>query len=180
MERTRIGYAKAELIRALRELPDGSYFNVIAFSDRAHKLAGRMLKLNVSTRRRAIRWILRQKLGELTNIWGALHAAFNNFHSLATGASAFKDLPDTIIFLTDGTPTRGRFQQRRSLTRLVGLWNRSLDIVIHCVGMGRGHDGILLEALALQNGGYYVDLTRGRRVPDRRIRPVPVAVRALR
>lgn len=177
--RTRHGYAKAELIRALRELPDGAYFNIVAFSDSARKLSGRMLKLNVSTRRRAIRWIMRQKLGQLTNIWGALHAAFNNFHSLATGASAFKDLPDTIVFLTDGTPTRGRFQQRRSLTQLVGLWNRSLDIVIHCVGMGRGHDSILLEALALQNGGYYVDLTRGRRVPDRRTRPVPVAVRAL-
>ena len=177
--RTRLEYAKAELVRALRELPDGAYFNVVAFSDDAHKLAGRMLKLNTSTRRRAIRWIMREDLGSLTNIWGALHAAFNNFHSLGTGASAFKDMPDTIVFLTDGKATRGRFQHRRSLARLVGLWNRSVDAVIHCIGMGRGHDGILLEALALQNGGYYVDLTRGRRVPDRRRRPVPVAVRAL-
>ncbi|MFQ5844330.1 MAG: hypothetical protein ACE5JG_05000, partial [Planctomycetota bacterium] len=61
----------------------------------------------------------------------------------------------------------------------VALWNDSLDVAIHCVGMGSGHDRRLLESLALGNHGYYVDLTRGRRVPDRRFRPVPESVQRL-
>ncbi|MFQ5845751.1 MAG: HEAT repeat domain-containing protein, partial [Planctomycetota bacterium] len=112
---TRLGYAKAELIRAVRELPDGARFNIIAFSDRARRFSGRLERVDRASRRRALDWILDQEVGDLTNIWESLHVAFNGFLGTTAGVQAFRDLPDTIVFLTDGRPTRGRFQGHRSL-----------------------------------------------------------------
>ena len=158
---TRLGYAKAELIGALGELPEGALFNVVIFSDEARLLFGRPQAANARTREKTARLILKTSTGTMTNIWSALDAAFSGYLDSSGGATRFPMIADTSVFLTDGNATRGRFRKASSLRKLIDLWNRPLDVVIHCVGIGADHDRKLLRGLAEATGGYYVDIKKG-------------------
>ncbi|MGE0190760.1 MAG: HEAT repeat domain-containing protein [Planctomycetota bacterium] len=174
---TRLGVVQAEVARALRGLPDGALFQIVVYSDAAERFRSGPTKVNDASRRSAISWLLRQKSGWLTNIWAGLHEAFDDALGSGAAAGRFKKLPDTIVFLTDGTPTRGRFQSTRSLLRLVELWNLSVDAVLLTVGVGEDHDEELLRGCATRSGGLYMDLRRRGRAPPL-VRPgVPEAER---
>jgi len=169
---TRLGYAKAELIGAIRELPDDALYNVVAYSDTARFLFDRPAAANASSRKRAVRWIVEAETGTMTNIWDALNTSFRDYLDSSGGATRFLSLPDTIVFLTDGNATRGRFRSADALRKLVRLWNQPLDIVVHCVGIGDDQDKDLLQGLAEETGGYYVDLRKGIDDLDPRDRPL--------
>ncbi len=126
-----------------------------------------------SARADAIKWLVRMRAGQMTNLWDGLNLSYNDYLASSGGAIRFSKLPDTIVFLTDGNATRGRFRDTDSLRRLVRIWNMPLDMVIHCVGIGEDHDRALLSALAEQTGGSYVDLQRGfdKAKPRRRKMP---------
>ncbi len=171
---TRIGYAKAELIRALGSLRDGTYFNIVTYSDRAKALSSRMVEAKKISRGRAIRWVNQLKTGIETNIYAALDLCFKRYF-LSGGKRRFLDLPDTIIFLTDGNATRGRFQVTKDLVSLVGIWNDPLDCVIHCVGIGKGQDRGFLRSIARATHGFDIDLTAGAKSLKRRERKPRVA-----
>jgi HEAT repeat protein len=159
--KSRLAYAQAELIGALKKLPDGALFNIVAYSDRAHFYSKGMKVANASARAAAIKWVTRMRAEGLTNLWDGLNLSYNDYLASSGGAVRFSKLPDTIVFLTDGNATRGRFRDTDALRRLVRIWNMPLDMVIHCVGIGEDHDRALLRALAEQTGGAYVDLQRG-------------------
>ncbi len=161
LDSTRLGYAQAELIRALRALPDGALFNIIVYCGSARTYAPRLVKASSASRTQAIRWILKPRTDWLTNIYAALELSFQDYAGLSGGATRFLDLPDTIVLLSDGEPTCGRFQDGADLAMLVRMWNEPIDLVIHCVGLGSDHDRALLEALASETGGYYLDLAKG-------------------
>ncbi len=171
---TRLGYAKAELIGAIRDLPEGALFNVVAYSDTARFMFERPVAANAESRKKAVRWVVEARTGAMTNIWDALNASYRDYLDSSGGAMRFPALPDTIVFLTDGNATRGRFRTADALCKLVRLWNQPLDVVVHCVGIGDDHDKELLEGLAKETGGYYVDLRKGVDDDlDPRARPLP-------
>lgn len=170
---TRLGYAKAELVGAIRDLPEGALFNIVVYADTAHFLFDRPAAANVRSRKRAIKWVVAADTGTMTNIWDALNVSFRDFLDSSGGSTRFPTLPDTIVFLTDGNATRGRFRGTDPLRKLVRLWNQPLDIVIHCVGIGADHDRELLQGLAEETGGYYVNLRRGSDDLAPRNRPLP-------
>ena len=148
LARTRLGYAKAELIRALKALPDGALFNVIQYHDTAKPLKARLMKMTPAARRRAINWIAKAGTGDMTNIWDALRVSYNDYLGPGANDAKFISLPDTIVFLTDGVPTRGRFHDAESLREIVRVWNLSVGMTIHCVAVGDKPDRELLEGLA--------------------------------
>jgi hypothetical protein len=158
---TRLGYAKAELVGAIGALPEGALFNVVAYSDNARFLFDRPAAANANSRKKAIRWVVEGRTGAMTNIWAALNASFGDYLDSSGGATRFLAVPDTIVFLSDGNATRGRFRTADALSKLVRLWNEPLDVVIHCVGIGADQDRELLEGLARETGGYYVDILKG-------------------
>ena len=160
---TRLGFARAEAIHAIRGLPDGARFNVLIYHDKASRFADRAQVVSSASRRRAEKWLLAQKTGYLTNIWGGLLSAFGDPFGPG-GNSRFDDLPDTLVFLTDGEPTNGRFRDAPSLGNLVGLWNSAGRATLHTVGLGEGHDAELLALLARSTGGFYVDMQKGNMV----------------
>jgi hypothetical protein len=175
LPQTRLGYAQAEFIRAINSLPDGAYFDVLGYNDDVKRIKHRMMKVDRFSRKRAIRWVLRLETAELTNIWAALHESFRDYLA-SSGQRRFEELPDTIVFLTDGIATRGRFTETEDLRTLVQIWNQPVDAIIHCVGIGKGHDRELLKGMAEDTGGYYVDVTAGLKELERRRRPPPAGL----
>jgi hypothetical protein len=168
-----VGTARVEAVRALRGLPDGARFNVVAYNDEAKAFSHRRVKASRSSRRRAEKWILKQEATGLTNIWDALRVAFSDHLAAHAPRSAFEDLRDTIVFLTDGAPTRGRFQDGPSLGTLVQEWNAAAGTVVDCVGIGKDQDRELLRRLAHDAHGMYVDLAAGAQGAERWPRTVP-------
>ncbi len=170
------GYAKSRLAVALVQayqmiegLPAASRINILTFSEKVTRFGSRAAPATMSLKKNAIQWLNTQKTGRMTNIWDALRQGFGD-HMAAGGATRFDELPDTIIFLTDGVPTAGRFREKEELADLVELWNASAGVVIHCVGIGEEFDDELLGTLTAATGGYYMD-TRTNRIRGKRIRP---------
>jgi len=169
---TRLGVAKVELVAAIRGLPDGALFNIVVYDDKATSYQARLVKATKSARESAVKWILKRDSRYMTNLWGALREAFRDYLEPGGGGARFADLPDTIVFLTDGHATRGRFRETASLRDCFDLWNLSVDVVMHCVGVGSDQDRELLVAMAGATGGYYIDpqvgmdsIARRRRLP---------------
>ncbi len=159
---TRLGWAQAETIRALKSLPVEARFNLVVYSDRVKRFSDKSQFATDSNKRNAISWLLNQPTGWLTNIYDALKTSFGDVHGKTGTGAWFADLPDTIFFLTDGTPTRGRFQDDASLARLLRQWNAVVGACIHTVGIGDEHDAELLATLAETTGGLYIDLQTGK------------------
>ncbi len=175
---TRMGCAQAELIAAVQALPDGALFNIVAYEDRAVLFQPKLVRAGRTTRESATKWILKREATYLTNLWDALRQSFRDYLASPGGDLRFHDVPDTIVFLTDGNATRGRFRSGESIVRCFHLWNSPIDTVVHCVGIGADQDRPLLERLSAMTGGYYVDpqkgtasLQRRRRLPARGLPP---------
>ena len=166
---TRLGVAQAETIRAVRGLPATAVFQLVVFADKARRLAGRPLSATPANKASAVTWLLAQKTGWLTNIHDGLRASFDDVLAVGGSATRFLDLPDTIVFLTDGKPTRGRFQKDEAIETLVRLWNGPVGAAIHTVGVGEDHAKALLEALSDATNGTNLDVSV-RRAPARRRR----------
>ncbi|HEU4394161.1 MAG TPA: HEAT repeat domain-containing protein [Planctomycetota bacterium] len=177
------GYAKSRLAVSLVQayrlvggLPKGARLNILAFSDGVTRFTSKSAQVNESSKKNALDWLNNQYTGWCTNIWDALRQAFGD-HMSAGGSTRFEDLPDTIIFLTDGVPTAGRFRDERSLADLVELWNASAGVVVHCVGIGPSYAGDLMKSLSAGTGGYFFD-AQSKRLLNERVRPrVPAEAR---
>ena len=71
---------------------------------------------------------------------------------------------DTIYFLSDGRPSRGRYDRDFRLLQELGGWNRFRQVVIHTVLAGRGKDDRrFLEDLAARTGGMFHDAVEARK-----------------
>jgi len=170
---TRLGYAKAEFIRALAGLPDGAFFGVVGYNDDVKSYRnGQMVELNKSTRKAAVRWITGLETADLTNIFSAINAVFRDYMG-SSGERQFEDLPDTVLLLTDGNATRGRFTEARDILDMTSIWNGPLGVVFHCVGIGADHDRVLLKELSGSTGGFYVDVSKGLKALQPRKRRLP-------
>ena len=161
MPKTRFSFAISECVSAIEGLPDCAKFNVILYSDKARSLSKNPIKANKAGKSRARRWLLSKKAEGLTNIWDALRLAFGDHVSGSGGARRFPDLPDTIMFLTDGAATRGRLQRRDVLVQAVNDWNRSVGAIVHTVALGGDEDDALLAKLSEETHGFSVDFGKG-------------------
>jgi len=166
---TRLAVALVQAYQMIDGLPAAARLNLMTFSDKVTRFGSRAAPATMSLKKNAVQWLNTQKTGHMTNIWDALRQGFGD-HMAAGGASRFEELPDTIIFLTDGFPTAGRFRDRQALSDLVELWNASAGVVIHCVGIGDEFDDELLGQLTSATGGFYMD-TRTNRIRGERVRP---------
>ena len=175
---TRLGYALSETQRAVRALPEDAMFNIIVYGDEPKRFGRSPRRATTGTKRSANRWLEKQETQWLTNIWGGLRDAFGDHLGRSGGAKRFTDLPDTIVFLTDGVPTRGRFQGTQQIVRLVNLWNEAAGTVVHTVGIGKDHDKDLLVSIASASGGMYADLSTSSLVIREYPRTVPPDERA--
>ena len=65
----------------------------------------------------------------------------------------YKSKGDTLLFLSDGGPTAGRTTDEEEILEQVREWNRTANITLHTIGIGRQLNRRFMKALAEQNGG---------------------------
>jgi hypothetical protein len=138
---TRLEAAKAQLVDVVTALPATHRVNLIAYETEVHPLWTELRALDDDGREKLLGAAKAMPLGRGTNIFDALEKAF-----------ADPDV-DTIYLLTDGQPTEGRVRTVDGILEEVRRWNRTRQIVIHCIGFGI--DSELLKRLAADSGGTY-------------------------
>jgi hypothetical protein len=168
---TKIEIAKCELKRAIANLQEDAFFNIVFYNHDIEVYKEGMIVAKKGNKNAAYHYIDKMGPAGNTNIHDSLEKAFNLVvpgekgkgrkkradHVTGTGKkkAVTRGGVDTIFFLTDGKPTAGKIVEPPAILAAVRLWNATRKIQIHCVGVG-DHAKDFLEKLAKQNGGTYV------------------------
>ncbi len=155
---TKIERAKKELLRTIKKMKREHQFNVIIYryyssfppkTEVQSPFGPRLLPATKNAKRKVDHWLSKQ---EATG-WGAFYEAFST-------AARIPDV-DTIIFLSDGVPTRGKHAcitkaGRKHFFRSLKRENRYRQIMIHTVLTGeKGTDRDFMKKIADVTGGYF-------------------------
>ncbi len=140
-KRTRLDEAKAQLARVVEAMPAENRVNVISYGSDVHAMWDALRPLSKDNREDLLDKVRRFNMVGSTNIFDAIERAF-----------ADPDV-DTVYLLTDGEPSAGRIRDIDGIAEEVRRWNRTRQLVIHCIGVGI--DSALLKRLAAENGGSY-------------------------
>ena len=158
----KIDVAKHELKKAIEKLPPSSMFNIIAFNTGVFRWRDKMQKADEKTKKEALKWVRALEPKGITYIDGALRLAFR-MAGLASFDKAYPEVNiDTMVLLSDGAPTDDDIENVNLMDTEVILqhvreWKRQKRIVIHCIGVDMQEGIELLQILAMENGGKYVD-----------------------
>ena len=134
--------AVRELLAAVEELADGTDVNVILFETGVRAWRQAPQRLSKATRTSLKRFLAKLQPGGATNLYDALDRALRT-----------PDL-ETVVLLSDGAPTHGRFVDQSSILAAVQALNVRRGVVVHTVSIGG--DSALLQLIATQNDGEYV------------------------
>ena len=148
----RIDVLRREFAAAVDQLPEGGLFDVVLFASGVVVFSADGVVPDAASKARAKKFLDEAEPIGGTNIHDALETAFR----LSTPKTAVDKAPyDTIVFLTDGTPSAGKLQKPDQILAAVAQWNAAKTIGIRIVGIGEC-DEDFLRALALQNRGTFV------------------------
>ncbi|HVG93436.1 MAG TPA: VWA domain-containing protein, partial [Planctomycetota bacterium] len=154
-EGTRFVVAKAAAKSAISKLDPRTRFNIVFFSTRVRPWKDTLVVAG-GMKEQALSAIDGAALEDETNIYGALRAALG-LHERPTLAADLDPIPDTIYFMTDGTPTRGEITDTETILSWVRDVNRFAKVELHVIAMGNtGVDLDFLRRLATENGGEFV------------------------
>jgi hypothetical protein len=166
--KTRLDFAKAELMHALEGTKDGSYAGVVAFSNDKQWVSDGLERLDPVLREKLVKRVKSLSIGGKTNIYAGLRAAFH-----PSGEPAERDWaegPDTLFLLSDGAPSAGLYDRRDELRDEILRWNLGRAVKIHCVNLGDA-DVQMLRAWTDSSGGTLLDLRSERAAPAPPKRP---------
>ncbi len=183
--KTKLDLAKVELIWTLAKLPEDMQFNIIVYES-AHRFLDEKVeglvpaKPENKTRFSNLVRALVPKGG--TNIHGSLLRALRMTKKKpvegdpSLDKKAMLEGVDTIFFLTDGSPSwsddstetgeidpkwgaigNGRYVKADVILADIARVNTFRKVVIHTIGVGKDHDKKMMEDLAAQNHGEYID-----------------------
>ena len=151
-----------ELRRIVMSLPDGSYFNVVVFSDAVRVWRPtrggypELVRIDDETRDDLLGNFLHtmQPRGP-TNLYGALDTAIGFAGSALTDKHYALGF-DTVYVLSDGAPSYGPVTDKDEIRRLVREANSLKRLTIHAVTFGDKNDTDFLRLLAEENGGRHM------------------------
>lgn len=157
----RIDVAKAAAHAAIGKLDPRARFNLVFFSSEVRPWKDGLVPAATHQQAGANAVNAAGIDGE-TNIFGALKAGFG-LHDTPTLEGDLDRIPDTVFFLTDGTPTRGEITDVETILSWVRDLNRFAKVELNVIAMGSlGLDLPFLRRLAAENTGFFVH------VPDRK------------
>ena len=145
----RLATAKKELAQTISTLADDKYFTIIAYNTRMTPFSRGLVKATAANRDRAVKWVMYLKWARGTNSYGALSAAF-----------MVDPNTETIMFLSDGKPTRGKIIEQRAILAAIKKENAVRKMLINTIGIytgGERNDKFInfMKDLAKQNTGVY-------------------------
>jgi hypothetical protein len=145
---TRIELAKRELINAINGLPEGVYFDVVAFDRQVYPWQRQLALASSENKKKASMWVMSRNPGGATASYDALEAAL--------------DLDaEAIYFLTDGAPRGGKEDNPINIVELISRLNFTRRETIHAIGIDVGPAlptnpfHFFLNTLAERNYGEY-------------------------
>ena len=148
--KTRLVAAKEELAATLMKLPEDVNFSLLAFNAgiKLHR-KGAMIPATQENRETAAKWVMYLNWNKGTNSHGALMNAFNRDTNT-----------ESIMFLSDGKPSRGKPKIPAEILAKIRNENRFRKVGIFSIGVftGGAQNPILVEfmtKLAEQNHGVY-------------------------
>lgn len=155
---SRAEQAKAELIRSIRAMEDGSWFALVLFSSEVQPWKTEMTLADDASRKAAVAFVEQAAVAGATNTYGALELAFTlGEPSKAKPTDPYADAKlDTIILLSDGKPTRGHTVVTDEIRAAVRDWNKRRHVTVHTIAFGNDADFKFLEGLAQDTGGAFV------------------------
>jgi len=157
---TRIGVCREELQQAIQELDPRTRLNVVFFNTRVRVWKDTPQVASDSTKDSAISAIRNAQPDGQTNYYDALRTILQMGEATGGWSSSFADTPDTLFFLTDGTPTDGEITKSDELLSWFSERNRFARLRVHVVAMGTtGVDLEFLRGLAERNDGTFLHLT---------------------
>ena len=156
---TRMEFCKQELAYSIKDPDPRTRVNMVFFNDRVRlwKKTPVPAAAAASSAVSAVRSL--QPKGQ-TNYYGALRAILGLDKDQVGYRSGFADTPDTLFFLTDGTPTDGEITKADELLAWFNERNRFARLRVHVIAMGTtGVDIEFLSKLATTNDGIFVHMT---------------------
>lgn len=154
-----VEFARLNLRNAYRDLPPEAYFGIVLYNQDVQIWKRRLVQASAANKREADNFLKQISSEGATNIYDALRAAFEMSRRSVVRA-------DTIFFLTDGFPNRGRIVDPAGILAEVRKWNSNESVhvnAIHLLGPSSGEsDEKVREAidfmkrLAREHNGTYV------------------------
>ncbi|MFN3244825.1 MAG: VWA domain-containing protein [Planctomycetota bacterium] len=152
--RTRLEAAKEQLTLATQAMDESSQFFLMTFSDKARTWTRRPLRPGKKVTRGLTGLLSRLNARGGTNLYDGLITA------LEIEGRKFGDaeLPkiDELFVLSDGQPTTGEARDADTICEMVREANKYAKVRINTVFTGAGSGSALLERLAQENGGVFV------------------------
>jgi Mg-chelatase subunit ChlD len=146
MEGPRLPAAQRELITALGELQESTYFGIVVFNNRVAVWKKELVPATSENRGDAIQFIANQRAAGTTASYDALEAALN-FDA------------EAMYFLTDGAPYGGKTDDPLKIVEFISQENSSRRMTVNALGIGVGPPGspfaLFLRALAERNHGEF-------------------------
>jgi len=134
--------------RVVNRLPQGSRMNLIPFGTEPMPYKRALFPATRSSRRAAFRFLSKKVPDGRTNLYDALVLA------LADPSA------DTIVLVTDGAPSEGRYKTRRPILAGIARLNRYRGARIHTVEVGSKNTSSrwrgFMEQIARAAGGHYL------------------------
>lgn len=134
---TKLDVARAELVKVLATLPEGTTANVIAFSSSARSLWSAPTTIDAAHLDEAIRWLVSLRPMDETHPAAAIE--------MAAGMQ-----PEQIVMISDGRPSDANTSGRSLLGFVQGI---SVRTRVDVVGVGPDQDREFLSALAVNGRG---------------------------
>lgn len=145
----------AEIGWTLRQLDDRTRFTMWAFGDDVLRWGSGLVPATASNADSAAGWAKAHTPAGETNFHGALKAALG-IDEADPWSAALPSGPDTITFLTDGTPTSGEITDADVLAAWFAEVNRYPRVRTHTIAFGSlGVDEPLLQRMAASSGGEF-------------------------
>lgn len=130
-------------------LADDKYFTIIADNAGMTPFSRGLVKATAANRDRAVKWVMYLTWARGTNSYGALGTAFS-----------VDPNTETIMFLSDGKPTRGKIIEQRAILAAIKKENAVRKMLINTIGIYTGGERNekfigFMKDLAKQNTGVY-------------------------
>ena len=148
---TKLQLVQEELQRTLEKLPKETVFDIYVYrypsSDKPRPKLERALKrrqaASAGVVSKALAWLRKQE----AKGWGAFYEPLE---------AMFAEDVDTVVLLSDGRPSRGRYDRDFRILQEFPRANRFHRVAVHTVLIGtKGADQKFMEALAQATGGRY-------------------------